>query len=131
MMHAVRWTDIPDEFVRAGVRRRGFGTKDCLLVMNECTPGMDVRSHVHEDFDQIAMILSGRAIYHVGDAANEMGPGSIVLIPAGVWHSIDPVGEEVVQNIDVFTPCREDLAHLLEWMGGDRPAGGAIGADRG
>jgi quercetin dioxygenase-like cupin family protein len=114
-MRSVSWDEIPDEAVRAGVRRRGFGTKDCLLVMNECEPGMDVRPHVHE-FDQIAMIVAGRARYHVGDVANEMGPGSIVLIPAGVDHFIEPLGEEVVQNIDVFTPCREDLAHLLNWM---------------
>ena len=120
-MRAVRWEDIPDEFVREGVRRRGFGTRSCLLVMNECEPEMDVRSHVHEDFDQVAMILRGRAVYHVGDVDNEMGPGSIVLIPAGVPHSIEPVGDEVVQNIDVFAPCREDLAHLLEWMQ-DRPS---------
>ena len=115
-MNAVRWEDIPDEFVRDGVRRRGFGTQSCLLVMNECEPGMDVRSHVHEDFDQIAMIIRGRAIYHVGDVHNDMGAGSIVLIPAGVRHSIEPVGDETVQNIDVFAPCREDLAHLLRWM---------------
>ena len=117
-MQSVRWEDIPDEFVRDGVRRRGFGTAECLLVMNECRPGMDVRSHVHDDFDQIAMILRGRAIYHVGDVDNEMSAGSIVLIPAGVSHSIEPIGEEIVQNIDVFTPCRADLAHLLDWMKG-------------
>ena len=126
-MNAVRWEDIPDEFVRDGVRRRGFGTSNCLLVMNECEPGMDVRSHVHDDFDQIAMIIRGRAIYHVGDVHNEMGPGSIVLIPAGVHHSIEPVGEATVQNIDVFAPCREDLAHLLGWM--DQSAAGTAPID--
>jgi quercetin dioxygenase-like cupin family protein len=119
-MKSVSWTDIPDEAVRPGVRRRGFGTGDCLLVMNECTPGMDLRPHVHE-FDQIAMILSGRANYYVGEERNEMGPGSVLLIPAGKEHYIEPVGEEVVQNIDVFTPCRTDLAHLLAWM--DEAAG--------
>ena len=65
-MRAVRWDEIPDEFVRPGVRRRGFGTDRCLLVMNECTPGMDLRPHVH-DFDQIALIVSGMANYYVGD----------------------------------------------------------------
>ena len=60
-----------------------------------------------------------RANYYVGDVANEMGPGSIVLIPAGVDHYIEPLGEEVVKNIDVFTPCRADLAHLLDWMAKD------------
>lgn len=114
-MQAVRWEDIPDEFVRPGVRRRGFGTDRCLLVMNECTPGMDLRPHVH-DFDQIALILSGRANYYVGEERNDMGPGSVLLIPAGKEHYIEPVGGEVVKNIDVFTPLRADLTHLLEWM---------------
>jgi quercetin dioxygenase-like cupin family protein len=114
-MRAVRWEDIPDEFVRPGVRRRGFGTEQCLLVMNECTPGMDLRPHVH-DFDQIAMILEGRCNYYVEDEPNDMGPGSVLLIPAGKEHHIEPVGDEAVKNIDVFTPCRSDLAHLLDWM---------------
>ena len=114
-MRAVRWDEIPDEFVRPGVRRRGFGTEQCLLVMNECTPGMNLRPHVHE-FDQIALILSGTANYYVGEERNEMGPGSVLLIPAGEEHYIEPTGQEPVRNIDVFTPCREDLAHLLGWM---------------
>ncbi|CAN5307146.1 hypothetical protein BH20ACT24_BH20ACT24_08180 [soil metagenome] len=114
-MRAIDWKEIPSEVVRDGVRRRGFGTKDCLLVMNECTPGMDLRPHIH-DFDQIAMILSGRASYYVGDERNDMGPGSVLLIPAGREHYIEPIGEEVVRNIDVFTPCRDDLSHLLNWM---------------
>jgi quercetin dioxygenase-like cupin family protein len=114
-MRAVTWEDIPQEPVRNGVRRRGFGTKDCLLVMNECDPGMDLRPH-HHDFDQIAMVTKGRAIYHVGDVENLMEPGSMVVIPAGTEHYIEPLGDETVHNLDLFAPCREDLAHLLDWM---------------
>jgi hypothetical protein len=57
---ATKWEDIPDEFVRDGVRRRAFGNEGALLVMNELTPGMKTFPHVHEDFDQIATIVSGR-----------------------------------------------------------------------
>ena len=114
-MRAVRWSDIPDEAVRPGVRRRGFGTEQCLLVLNECTPGMDLRPHVH-DFDQIALVLDGTANYYVDGERNEMGPGSVLLIPAGKEHYIEPTGEQPVQNVDVFTPCRRDLQHLLDWM---------------
>jgi mannose-6-phosphate isomerase-like protein (cupin superfamily) len=39
-----------------------------------------------------------------------------MLIPAGVEHYIEPVGEETVENIDVFAPAREDYLHLIEWM---------------
>jgi quercetin dioxygenase-like cupin family protein len=99
------------------VRRRGFGTHSALLVMNECEPGMELRPHTHE-FDQIALITAGRAIYHIGDDGNEVGPGSVMLIPAGVKHYIEPVGGETVHNIDVFAPAREDYLHLLDWMDG-------------
>jgi mannose-6-phosphate isomerase-like protein (cupin superfamily) len=114
-MKAVRWEEIPDEPVRPGIRRRGFGTRDVLLVLNQCKPGMDLRPHSHE-FDQIAMIIKGRALYHIGTEPNEVGPGSLLLIPAGVEHYIEPLGEEVVENIDVFAPAREDYLHLVEWM---------------
>jgi quercetin dioxygenase-like cupin family protein len=114
-MKAVNWEEIPDEEVRPGVRRRGFGTEDVILVLNECEPGMELRPHRH-DFAQIAMITKGRALYHVGDVANDVGPGSIMLIPAHVEHYIEPVGEETVHNIDVFAPARADYRHLLEWM---------------
>ena len=114
-MKAVRWEDIPDEEVRPGVRRRGIGTSDVLLVMNECRPGMDLRPHSH-DFDQLALIISGTAIYPVGDAHTEVGPGSVMLVPAGVEHYIEPTGSEPVMNLDVFAPAREDYLHLLDWM---------------
>ncbi len=113
-MKAVRWSEIPGEHVRPGVYRRGFGTSQALLVMNECEPGMDLRPHSH-DFDQIALITKGRAIYHVGDEDNEVEPGSVLLVPAGVVHYIEPLGDETVHNIDVFAPAREDYLHLLEW----------------
>jgi mannose-6-phosphate isomerase-like protein (cupin superfamily) len=127
-MKAVRWDEIPDEEVRPGVRRRGIGTRDVLLVMNECRPGMDLRPHSHE-FDQLALIISGEAISHVGEDHNEVGPGSVMLVPAGVEHYIEPTGSEPVLNLDVFAPAREDYLHLLGWMterlGVEAPAGTA------
>jgi quercetin dioxygenase-like cupin family protein len=123
-MSAISWDDIPHERVRPGVRRRGFGTDGVLLVMNECEPGMDLRPHVH-DFDQIALIVSGHANYQVGEERNLMGPGSVVLIPAGTEHYIEPIGDEVVKNLDVFAPARSDLIHLVEWMRGSAQQGGS------
>jgi mannose-6-phosphate isomerase-like protein (cupin superfamily) len=114
-MKAVRWEEIPEEDVRPGVTRRGIGTRDVLLVMNECRPGMDLRPHSH-DFDQLALIISGEAIYHVGDDHNDVGPGSVMLVPAGVEHYIEPTGSEPVLNLDVFAPARQDYLHLLDWM---------------
>ena len=113
---ATKWEDIPDEFVRDGVRRRAFGNDGALLVMNELTPGMKTFPHVHEDFDQIATIVSGTAIYYVNGVGHPVGPGSLILIPAGQPHYIEPTGTEKVLNLDVFGPARKDLIHLLDWM---------------
>jgi mannose-6-phosphate isomerase-like protein (cupin superfamily) len=110
------WDDIPDEVVRDGVRRKGFGNDGALLVMNELTPGMKLFPHVHEDFDQIATIVSGTATYHVNGVGYPVGPGSLILIPAGQPHYIEPTGTEKVLNLDVFGPARKDLIHLLDWM---------------
>jgi mannose-6-phosphate isomerase-like protein (cupin superfamily) len=112
---AVRWDDIPGESARGGVFRRGFGTDRVLLVMHDLDPNMDLSPHRH-DFDQIAVIVEGEAIYHVGDRDNVVGPGSVLLIPAGVEHYIEPTGSTPVKNLDVFAPCREDYRHLIEWM---------------
>ena len=120
-MPAYSWDEIPDEPVRAGVRRRAFGTDEVMLVLNHCEPGMDVRPPSHQ-FDQIAMITKGRAIYHIGEEPNEVGTGSVMLIPAGVEHYIEPIGDETVENIDVFAPARSDYQHLLEWMSSRSPA---------
>ena len=112
---AVRWDDIPGETARGGVHRRGFGTDNVLLVMHDLAPDMALSPHSH-DFDQIAVIVEGEAIYHVGDRDNPVGPGSVLLIPAGVEHYIEPTGGTPVKNLDVFAPCRDDYRHLIEWM---------------
>ncbi len=109
------WREIPSEQVRRGVSRRGFGTDDCLLVMNYCAPGMELRPHSH-DFDQIALFTQGHAAYTVGEREHEVGPESVLLIPAGETHFCRPTGDEVVHNIDVFVPARADYRHLLTWM---------------
>ncbi|MEO5724375.1 MAG: cupin domain-containing protein [Ilumatobacteraceae bacterium] len=118
---AANWAEIPVEQVRPGVSRQGFGTDEMILVMNRIETEIEVKPHFHADFDQIATIVSGHAIYHVGDVAHEVGPGSLLLIPAGVTHFIEPRGDEPIHNLDIFAPAREDYRHLLDWMNRDYP----------
>ena len=113
---AAHWDSIPGEVVRRGVSRKGFGTRDVILVMNDIDPEIEVAPHKHDDFNQIATIVEGTAIYHVGDVAHRVGPGSLLLIPAGVLHYIEPTGDGPVRNLDVFAPARSDYHHLLAWM---------------
>ena len=105
--------NIPIEQVRKGVTRAGWQGENVMLVMNVLERGMDLNPHTHT-FEQVAFIMKGRAIYHVGDQHEEVGPGSVFAIPAGVPHYIEPIGDEPVYNLDVFAPPREDYQHLVQ-----------------
>jgi hypothetical protein len=112
-MKAVKWEQIPDEEVRPGVRRRGFGTPEVMLVMNECQPGMERPS-------ALARLRPDRddRVGH-GDLPRRRHPqrGWTRIDhahPRRVEHYIEPTGSEPVMNLDVFAPAREDYMHLLE-----------------
>ncbi len=114
----VRWDDVPLEQVRPGVSRRGYVTDDVMLVMNYVEPGLQVNPHVHEDFDQLAYLASGRADYYIDGEPHEMVPGSLLLVPAGSEHYIEPL-ESPCLNLDIFVPPRQDLMHLAQYQSDD------------
>ena len=112
------WDELPKEVVRKGVERCGFRGDDVLMVMNWLTPGMEVNPHSHP-FEQIAYIVQGCMKFVVGDDVFEVGPGSVIRIPPDVMHCGEPIGDETVLNLDVFSPIREDYRHLVEYQQAD------------
>lgn len=109
------WNDLPREVVRKGVERVGFRGDQSICVMNWLTPGMDVFPHKHP-FEQLVLIVQGRVRFHVGDEIVEGGPGSMIRIPPDVMHYAEPIGDEVVMNLDIFAPIREDYLHMVEYQ---------------
>jgi quercetin dioxygenase-like cupin family protein len=107
--------ELPRETVRSGVERVGFRGEHFMSVMNWLTPGMDLSPHSHT-FEQVVIILQGRVRFHVGDEVFETGPGGAIRIPAGVMHYAEPIGDEVVLNLDIFAPARSDYLHLVSYQ---------------
>ncbi len=110
-----KWDQLPKEVVRAGVERAGFRGDDVLMVMNWLTPGMETNPHSHP-FEQLAYIVSGRMKFVIGEDTFEAGPGSVIRIPPDVEHYGEPIGDEPVLNLDVFSPIRDDYRHLVEYQ---------------
>ncbi|MEP7457273.1 cupin domain-containing protein [Phyllobacterium sp. SB3] len=109
----VSWANLPTEKVRDCVERAGFRGENVLLVMNTLSPGMELKPHSHP-FEQIACILTGRMRWVVGDETFEVGAGSVLRVPPDVVHGGIPIGDEVVMNLDIFVPLRQDYLHLVE-----------------
>lgn len=113
--HLYNWNELVRETVRKGVGRVGFRGDQVMCVMNWLTPGMDVYPHKHP-FEQLVLIVQGRVRFHVGDEIVEGGPGSMIRIPPDVIHYAEPIGDEVVMNLDIFAPIREDYLHLVQYQ---------------
>jgi quercetin dioxygenase-like cupin family protein len=107
----INWEEIPAEDVRAGVSRRVYTSDAVMLVRNTVEEGHEARPHRH-DFDQLVQIDDGRCDYYVSGEAHPMGPGDLMLVPAGAEHYI-AVTEGPCINIDVFAPPRADYADLI------------------
>ena len=79
---------------------------------------METRPHSHP-FEQLAYIVSGRMKFVIGDDVFEAAAGSMIRIPPNIEHYGEPIGDEPVLNLDVFSPIREDYKHLVEYQQDD------------
>ena len=46
----------------------------------------------------------------------EADAGSVIRVPPDVLHYGEPIGDQPVLNLDVFSPFREDYGHLVAYQ---------------
>jgi len=69
------------------------------------TPGVTTQWHALDATDERYIIAEGRGRIEVGDlAAQDVGPGDVILIPAGVRQRIANIGETDLIFYCVCTP---------------------------
>jgi quercetin dioxygenase-like cupin family protein len=112
--------DLPRESIADGVlTRTAVRTDDAIVTFNWIRPGHpEVPAHEHP-YDQLALILAGTLELELAGAKYRVGAGELLYIPAGVPHAGRVVGDEVVLNVDVFAPAREDYLHLADHQDGE------------
>ena len=108
-IHKIDWSKIPWKEIRRGVEQKAFSGNGATIAMHRLHPKHEPKPHSHPH-EQIAYIVEGRMLFHIGDEAHEIGPGGLVVIPGGVTHCGEVIGDETVINIDVFTPKRPEYA---------------------
>lgn len=116
MTKSYNWNELPKEFVRKGIERCGFRGDNVIAVMNWIEPNITVNPHMH-DFEQLVFCIEGRFNYHVDGEIHLMTPGSMLRVPAHTLHHVEPLGDQVALNLDVFAPVRPDYLHLVEYQG--------------
>ena len=77
-----------------------------MLSLVEFEPHAVVEWHSHPH-EQSGMVLSGQALFFVGDQQQTLGPGQMYHIPGGTRHRVVALAEPV-RALDVFCPIREE-----------------------
>ena len=80
-----------------------FTTERTQLVLMSVLPGDDIGLETH-DLDQVLCFVSGSGYSVLGGKRNPVGPGTVVVVPAGVEHNFVNTGNEPLKLFTVYAP---------------------------
>lgn len=89
--------DTPDEWIML---------PSVAVYVNNHPPGDSADLHTHEE-DHILVMRSGRMRWTVDGETVESGAGDVILVPSGVEHSFEVLGDEPVKLLCVESPNPE------------------------
>lgn len=89
-----------------GVSIRTLPASQMMLSLVTMEPNSIVKAHSHPH-EQVGILVSGSAMFTIGDERKQVAPGDMYRIPSGVVHEVQALGEGAVA-MDVFHPIRED-----------------------
>lgn len=116
--------------IEIDARFPGHSFRSTNLMANIFRPGTARRSehkmspHSHVDFEQGSLTLQGNYVHHLrypwttdkgawrDDEHRQISSPSVTIIPAGVIHTSQDVGEGVCQMVDIFSPPRLDFSMI-------------------
>lgn len=61
--------------------------------------GRSFRLHLHQDMQEVFVMISGRVEMRVGDQQRDLGPGDTVIVDAGEVHQMTNSGDESAEYI--------------------------------
>jgi mannose-6-phosphate isomerase-like protein (cupin superfamily) len=99
------WSNIANEFVGDDQ-----GVSITFLVV-DAGPGRGAALHKHP-YDEVIIVLEGKATLDDGDEARTVGPGDIAVIPAGQPHAFTNTGATPLRQIDIHASPR----FITEWL---------------
>jgi mannose-6-phosphate isomerase-like protein (cupin superfamily) len=85
-------------------RRVVYTTGHVQVVLMTLKPGEDIGAEVHEANDQVLTFVSGTVQADVAGETRHVGPGDLVVVPAGVEHNFTNVGDAPARLYTIYGP---------------------------
>jgi mannose-6-phosphate isomerase-like protein (cupin superfamily) len=97
-------------------RRVLHTTGHTQLVVMTLKPGEDIGAEVHEHNDQVLTFVEGSVRAEVGGDTGDVGPGDIVVVPAGTEHNFTNTGDGPARLYTLYSPPDHapDTVHLTK-----------------
>ena len=101
----VEAVQLPGRLHKMIIGPNNFGpAKSMCFGVADFPPIQHAPSHVHEQQEEILYILSGKGEFYFDGVPEPVEPGTCVYVPAGVVHSINNTGKDVLKVTYVFAP---------------------------
>lgn len=114
-MHVVNVSDLPAGEGTRSVSLEGteVGGVDLSIIFVDLDAGRGPRLHRH-DYPEVFVVQEGRARYTAGGEERDVGPGDVVVVPAGMEHKFVSTGEVPLRQLSLHLAPEM----LTEWLEG-------------
>jgi len=86
------------------------GSERLKVNITEYLPGYAHELHVHPTQEEVIYVLAGRGLSESNGEKTEIGPGSVVFVPAGVLHATVNLSQtEPLRAIIIKSPPEKHL----------------------
>lgn len=90
---------------------KDHGDPGISLIFVDAAPGRGPSLHTHE-YAEVMIVLEGTATFTDGEESREVGPGNVVIVPAGEAHGFTNTGEGRLRQIDIHVAD----SFLTNWL---------------
>ena len=89
------------------------GSKKIKVSITEYLPGFTHKLHVHPTQEEVIYVLSGKGVTETTGDKQEIAPGSVVFVPAGVPHAtVNASKTESLKAIIIKSPPGDEEVKL-------------------
>ena len=114
MLYVKRWEDFPEVESNPGIFRVAMAGVKLGLNRIRWQHPTGVPKHHHDDTEQAIIVIEGKMKWTIGDEEVILRPGDVLIIPVGVSHTGESMGEPAI-FYEVFAPPR--MQYLVGFVG--------------
>lgn len=114
----VHMDEVPFQQVEWGLTKvlvgpERMGSEKIMVKITQYEPGYSHKPHVHPTQEEVIFVLEGRGITESEEDKIEIGPGSVVLVPAGTYHAtINSSDTEPLKAVIIKSPPSDEEVRM-------------------